>query len=314
MSLRLLRFAPPAVPAPMLAGLTLLAFGLVLLASPALAQAPPPDPAQLDYTRASDVTVCPEEFFFRAFVAARFGGQDPFTPTAPRRITLTLRRRAGRFVAKLDMYDQAGAHLGEDDPLVDRDCTRLVENAGRVVVSWLEPLTGSKKPAAAPAREPPRAEPRSPPSPPASAEPPAAPVAPAPVEAPKPGVFGGGAGFVRALLFGVAAGALATGVTFEAVASSRADAARDLLRTLQQKTGASPCIRSAPGFAGTCQQLVEVRQQHDHHVDLAVGSFVAAGVTAATASIWTLHTSGLSVHITPSASGSLVGLTLRGSW
>jgi hypothetical protein len=93
----------------------------------------------------------------------------------------------------------------------------------------------------------------------------------------RPGVFAGPAGYGRALLIGVSAGTLGTGITFEAVAASRGNAARDLLGTLQQKAGASPCLRTAPAFVGTCQQVVELRQQHDNLAILAGGLFVAAG-------------------------------------
>lgn len=134
-----------------------LAVGLVLLASPALGQAPapPPDPARLDYARPKTLTACPEEFYFRAFVRGRFGGVDPFTADAPTRIKVTLvPPSSGVFVAKVEMYNQAEDLVGRQKPdLRGTDCTTLVRHAGSVVVSWLGPVDG---PAPVPAVAPPR--------------------------------------------------------------------------------------------------------------------------------------------------------------
>ena len=210
----------------------LLVVGLVLLTSPAFAQTPPPDPARLDYARPKELKACPEEWYFRAFVAGRFGGVDPFTPDAPRRIALTLGRKSGAFVATLDVYDHAGAYLGgNEQPLVGADCQKLVDHAGGIVVSWLEPLVVPRR---TPAVEPPQTEPapvlpQAPPAQPAPPKPEAPPVPLAPIDTPKPGVFAGRAGFGRALLIGVTAGGVGTGITFEAVAASRGDAAERAL-------------------------------------------------------------------------------------
>jgi hypothetical protein len=292
--------------------------GVVLLVSPALGQAPvlPPNPARLDYSRPDGLEVCPEEFYFRAVVAGQLGGVDPFTAKAPKRITVTLLPlKSGAFMVKLDMYNQAGALLGSNKPdLRGSNCVSLVENAGGVVASWLVPLVGP-----APAPKPSQAEPPAvpPPSPPptiqpAPTRPQAASPAPPPVALSRPSVFGGPAGYVRALLVGLSAGGLGTGIASLAVADSRKDAARDLLGTLQQKGGSSPCLRNA--FAGSCQQVLELFQQQDNFATLAAVSFVAAGLTAATASIWIARTpSALSVQVMPSAPGSRVGLTLKGS-
>ncbi len=153
------------------------ALGLLLLlaASPALADGPPPDEARLEYERPAGLASCPEEVYFHHFVAVRFAGIDPFTPTAPRRITVKIHRGKPAFVATLAMYDENGKRMGGDE-LVEPTCQGVVESAGRRVASWLIPIVG---PAHEPAGAPPPA-----PAPPAPSPRPVEPQAPA--ESPKP--------------------------------------------------------------------------------------------------------------------------------
>jgi hypothetical protein len=118
------------------------------MASPSFAEAPPPDTAKLEYQRPAAFGSCPTEPYFHHFVAARFSGIDPFTDTAPRRITVKVRRdKKLGFVAELAMYDETGKSLGSDE-LDEPTCLRVVESAGRRVVSWLLPIVGPDLPTA----------------------------------------------------------------------------------------------------------------------------------------------------------------------
>ncbi len=295
-----------------------LSFGLVMLpVSSARAEEPPPNPARLDYDLAPNLSGCPKELFFHAYVAKRFGGQDPFTPTAPTRIKLTLRRGSSRsFVARLDVYDQAGARLGgERDPLVSTDCTKLVEHAGGLGglgSSRCRGPPGSPSPQPEPAALAPRAPIAPPPALAPEAPPPAAQAAPPPVS--KPGVFEGGAGVARGVLYGFSAAALATGTGLAVAARSKAEAVSQASDSLTQKAGSESCYQSAPANAGKCQQIASLSEQNDDYNRAAIGLFVAAGVAgaAATASIWTIRTP--AVVVKPLRPGSLAGLTLQGSW
>jgi hypothetical protein len=146
--------------------------GFLLLAAPALADGPPPDQAQLDYERPAGLASCPEEIYFHHFVAVRFGGIDPFTPTSPRRITVKIHWEKPGFVATLAMYDEARKRMGGAD-LVEPTCQGVVESAGRRVVSWLIPIVGpAPEPAGAPAQAPAPPPPTQPTTPPALEEPP----------------------------------------------------------------------------------------------------------------------------------------------
>jgi hypothetical protein len=107
----------------------------------ARADAPPaaPDPVRLDYDHGAGGASCPAESFFRDVVAAHLGGHDPFTPEAPRRVTLTIRREGRAFAAVAVLYGADGKRLGARE-LADRDCTSLVDTMGTVVTGWLRPL------------------------------------------------------------------------------------------------------------------------------------------------------------------------------
>jgi hypothetical protein len=158
---------------------------VLLLARPSSAEPPPPDPARLGFELPAAFGSCPSESYFRNFVAARFGGTDPFTDTAPRRIEVKVRRDKGAgFRVELVMLDAAGKRLG-DDALSEPTCVRAVEAAGNRVVSWLFPIVGpAPDPTGAPppAPAPPPPPPKPPPVPPepvvVSAAPPDEPVRP----------------------------------------------------------------------------------------------------------------------------------------
>jgi hypothetical protein len=299
--------------------LVLVAACVLALARPARAQAPGPQ-ARLDYLRGG-LASCPDESFFRDYVAQHLGGDDPFVAQAAERISLKLRRPPDRprlFAVAVAMYDQADARLGGDELRAD-DCTALVESAGLLVVSWLQPLTG---PVQAPERVEQHAEPAAPPPLPAARTVPAeakpearerqAPTVPS-VE-PKAGVFEGKAGATRAALYGLTAGGLAMGSVFVLGADNKGNGARQVDQTLQEKMGPSACMN--PRSDG-CQDVARLAQQHDTLRQLAIGSFVAAGVlgSAATASIWLVRTPAApALHLQPSASRRGGDLTLRGSW
>lgn len=318
----------------------LLSLGLFLVASPVLGQVPvigqvpvPAQPVRLEYER-GNLAGCPEERFFRVFVAARFGGDNPFPARAGRRIKLTLLRRPradGRnFAADVAMYDQAGARLGGDE-LAEADCTSLVESAGLLVVSWLVPLSG-------PALDREHAEPAPPPAPALSSQ--SQPDAPAPralavpgppAVAPRAGIFEGKVGVSRAVLYGLTAGGLAVGSVFVLAAGDGINGARQLSAGLDGKGGLSACSTAR---SAACRQVGDLAQQHDTYTDLAIGSFVAAGVvgSAVTASIWLVRVRAAPGHdgaaggsqsraaaepvvqITPTAARRGGGITLQGSW
>jgi hypothetical protein len=303
------------------ASLLALALPAVLVAAPVLAQPTRlvPEPAVLDYTRAQ---TCPEEQFFRDLVASHLGGRDPFVPTAPRRVSLTLRRVGRAFGATLVLYDDAGKRLGSSPELLEPDCTRAIETASTVVAPWLLPLVVRRRAAPPEAQPPPDApsppalEPQSTPATPAHVTEPSVAAAPASVVPPKPGVFEGRAGLGRALLYAFAAASVATGTGFAVAASHKDDEARQAQGALEQKKTPA-CLKTSSAFAGECQRLVELRQAHDNDARAALGFFAAAGVTGAvaTASIWILRTPAASaVQVTPTAPGGLAGLTVRGSW
>jgi hypothetical protein len=122
------------------------ALAVLLLARPSAAQPAPPDPARLHYDRPSAFGSCPTEPYFRSFIAARFGGVDPFTDTAPRRVEVKVRRDKGAgWVVELAMLGEDGKSLGGDE-LSASTCVRAVEDAASRVVSWLLPILGPPDP------------------------------------------------------------------------------------------------------------------------------------------------------------------------
>jgi hypothetical protein len=316
--------APTTQPRPMsrtphgFGALALVVVGSILLASSARAQAPAPDPARLEYRRAADVAAtCPPEAFFRNEVAGHLG-VDPFTADAPKRIKVSLDHRAGAFSARLELFDQAsGERVGDPEVRVDRNCDSLVEEAARHVANaWLVPLV-LVRPAPTPVPVPPRAEP--------APEPRALALQPAPKPAlvelptriPKPGVFEGRAGFVRALLCGATAGSLASGATFAAVSTSKGNEARQLGGALVQKLGGTPCYRTSELVAGPCQQVGKLVQQEDDATRATIGLLAASGVlgAAAIASIWINRTPTTpAVQVKAMAPGARAGLTIAGTW
>src|SRR5277367_3081316 len=94
----------------------LLVVGLVVLASPTLAQGRPlPAPAtgphavpvRLAYSRNPGAEVCPNKETLNQAVAEHVG-HDLFTPDAPRIASVTIHREGGRFVASMEVLTAAG--------------------------------------------------------------------------------------------------------------------------------------------------------------------------------------------------------------
>src|SRR5262249_25230198 len=137
----------------------------------------------------------------------------------------------------------------------------------------------------APAVEPPPSQqpPQPKPAPPRDEQPTTPPKPVPPPVPPKPGVFDGGAGFVRALAFGFAAGSTAAAITSLVGGTKKGDDARGILGKLQQTAGASPCIQGSPNLASGCREVTALNQAHDNRGALAAGLFVAAGVAGAAA-------------------------------
>jgi hypothetical protein len=167
----------------------LLVLGVVLLASPALGKAHPPNPARLQYELPVALAAsCPGESVFRNVVAALLNGQDPFTDAAtPKLVTVKLSRNKQSFVAVVSLYE-AGELRGKSEEIAEARCESLVEDAGRAAALWLvhfepdapvPPLAACAPAPSAPAC------PKLPPEPPEPAElPPAEPVKPAPAVVP----------------------------------------------------------------------------------------------------------------------------------
>jgi hypothetical protein len=148
----------------------LVASALLLLASPALAQAPEPAPVRLEYTGPA---ICADAATFRNLVASRMrGGRDPFTTDASRRLVVVLNRQGPGFTADAAMYNAAGVrryHRQLDAP----DCTELAESTALVVSLWLTPVVlPAAPPSPAPPSKPPEPEkPVEQPKPPATKDP-----------------------------------------------------------------------------------------------------------------------------------------------
>jgi hypothetical protein len=130
----------------------LLARGASAQQAPADPTLPPIENARLEYVLGKGAETCPDESFFRDMAAAHLGGRDPFTPSAPRRVTLTVRRvRPGSYGAVLALYDAAGKHLGSMEEFFAPDCFHVVEIASSMVVPWVVPIFIPKAAPPAPA-------------------------------------------------------------------------------------------------------------------------------------------------------------------
>jgi hypothetical protein len=168
---------------------------LILVAAPALADAPaptggplfgvspdqpaPPAPrsratVRLTYSQPAG-DACPDERALRGAVAARLGydpGAAPGEPAPTLRVTIV--RQAGGFVARAEIRDAAGRLTWERPALTDMDCRHLVDVLGLTLAIALDPgATGSEPPAPAasppivPELPPATPAPESPPTPPA---------------------------------------------------------------------------------------------------------------------------------------------------
>jgi hypothetical protein len=80
-------------------------FGAVALLSRAALASPQ---ARLVYGRSEGADVCPDESELRKAVAARIG-YDPFFPTAPRTVVVTIATRGNHLSASVQLFDD-GAH------------------------------------------------------------------------------------------------------------------------------------------------------------------------------------------------------------
>jgi hypothetical protein len=310
-------------------GVAVLGASLVFFwVGPALAEGRQGLPAVLEYTRAPGTRLaCPDARFLRQVVAVHFGGHDPFVPVADRRLSVIMRHDAKGYGVQIVLYDRDRRLGSSGDQIHEPDCVRAAERTALDLVTLLMPLTPVV--AVAPARTPPNKDPavepplppppQSKPAPPRAEEP--TPPKPAPpTQHPKPRVFDGGAGFVRALAFGMAAGGTLAGGSLAVLATKRHDAAQGRLGMLQQQAGASPCLHSPPSFASDCVQIGALQQASDNYRNGSTAVLAAAGLIGAAAtasSIWFMKTSAPAMHsvqVTPSAAASFVGVTVQGLW
>jgi hypothetical protein len=156
-----------------------LAVVLAAATAPARAQAPVQEPApasrsrppvQLTYNRGPAAGDCADEGGLRQAVIKELA-YDPFQPTAPLHLTVSIDRRAGELVVALEERDEAGQVIWDDDTIKTRSpCKSLIKAVGIVIAMRLE------------AEPPPPAPPPAPPAPPAPV--PATPAAAPPIAPP----------------------------------------------------------------------------------------------------------------------------------
>jgi hypothetical protein len=107
-------------------------------------------PVRLSYTREAGADSCPEESVFRDSVLSRLG-YDPFEESAPRALTVVVRRTGDTLVARIELRDAAG-HLQGERVLngTGTDCSEL-GNAMAIAVSLgIDPLSAAALPVATP--------------------------------------------------------------------------------------------------------------------------------------------------------------------
>ena len=154
------------------------ALALCLASIPARADPPvtPPGLAtRLEYTRGPGAETCPDEVGLRNYVAARMSGDDPFTPNAPNRLTVTITGREPEFFGRIALYDETGVRAGVRDFTGGPTCVSLVQDLALTIRLIVRPY----------ALPPPAAS--TPPTPPAPPLPlPAAPSPPRPIARPAP--------------------------------------------------------------------------------------------------------------------------------
>src|SRR5262249_14667870 len=158
--------------------------------------------------------------------------------------------------------------LGGPGEVPATDCVQAVETASTLVTPMLIALVVPTKPIP-PAETPPlekRADDERPAPPPPGerAVPPVRTLEPAtatlvetPKPKPRPGVFEGGAGIGRAILYAVSAASLAAGIGFAVAASREGEEAHRTRGGLLQKAGPGACSHSPATFANDCQRILE---------------------------------------------------------
>lgn len=291
-----------------------------LCVAPALAQAPPLVPVQVQYTRDKGAEACPDESIFRLVASGHLGGRDPFSATAPRRVTVTMSRDKKGYRAELVLYDTDGPHPS-DDKVLEPDCFRAIETAGTVLRAWVLPIYVPK---AAPPATPPEAPHEDAPAPPApvvQVTPPAPlPVveqkpAPASVVVPKPPDSPAGKVWVVPwILLGFSGASGIGGAAFAIAANKKTDEAQALQGPVRTSGG---CYSPSPGLAGDCRQLKEARQLRDSYANASEGFLIGSGAlaVAGAVSIVIVRMPGTgSVQLKAMAPRSLAGLSAEGTW
>lgn len=170
---------------------------LALLATPALAQAPPPAPPvstgrpfgsdstpppgvqpsvpmvvmRLAYAPAEG---CPAEQVFRDAVGAHVRGWDPFAPNAPWRLAISIARRGPGFIGSGELRDETGAVAWTRSFPSTPRCVDLVEDLAVALALRIDPPQGPQHSSSPPVPLPPprsEQEPAPPPAPPSEPPP-----------------------------------------------------------------------------------------------------------------------------------------------
>ncbi len=134
------------------------------------------------YGRSGAADACPDESALRRAVASRIG-YDPFFPTAPRTVIVTIAQKADRLVARVQLVDDGGRAQGARElDSAETDCEGLFDTVALTISIAIDPQAlvrpSVRPPPPEPVSEPPR------PPPPASVAP--ATYAPAPSTARRP--------------------------------------------------------------------------------------------------------------------------------
>lgn len=140
-----------------------LLFALLLGATPALADDPPPAAAplhiavQLVTLRGPGTETCPDDRAVRGALAAQFG-YDPIAPEAPARLTLALTRGGAETRADLAFSDPSGSIRWADHVGTRGDCAQLLSAVALMVRVAIDPVVLPS--AAAPVVPPPSTRPK----------------------------------------------------------------------------------------------------------------------------------------------------------
>lgn len=109
---------------------------MAVLLVPSAAAASPS--ARLVYGRGADAEQCPDEGALRRAVAARVG-YDPFFPHAPRTVVLTIVRRDGDLVARLELVEDQRASASRELVSSDAGCDELFQSAALAIAIAIDP-------------------------------------------------------------------------------------------------------------------------------------------------------------------------------